>query len=775
MTLNHMKIVSKEPMLNQTPLLPGSDLDFEDPAKLWMLVLRNDRALDAVDDNEYYCRVLHYQISACLLEGRGSKVDEVSALRYLASAAMGGIKRAMHMLHKLEAYTALRLPQDIPRRLFLVLGHLNGCSEASDTLRISDPGTFKTAQILDTLIRWTELADDCSFLSIMFPPHSDVMISRYPDTRPEIRSRKGDPEMFEAIEHGNVQWLERLLTQGADPNTRNHCGMSLLHSLALIADEAAVQMVDSLIQAGAQTEYEYLEPFAYWRNRVCIGRGTPLIWSIVKDKPLLFECLLKVGSTLEVSDYKYPATAFVLLIRLRRHQMLETVTKFPNSINDVLSGPLSTTILNDALTHCVEYYTDGDSIGRLWSLGRDFDTSRGRTVCLLLSMGGDPLSGHRTFKRCPLAHAILEGDAVCVKAFVEHLRRERADVTMLMSRNGVLEKHNYWSALRGTLHAPCREAFRYILNEFQDTVDQLSKQGLSPLGHAASEGDAFAVEELLKHSATFRPTQQGSSPLVDALCNGSIEIAATLLKRLGKEKVLGPNAYSNGHNAFSLVLHTFMAGRRHISLSSFVFLHEVGGLSFITNEAKQETAFQVFFRKGRPSYHVHRLADLDLLRYFLRDNVFRSHVDDVSTKGLGAIHYATVHTYTEAVELLLEGGASVNLNTAATDVNTQERRSAVGWTALDFAINSYIHGAPKDIKMGGSTEIRAWKLRLESLIRLLVDHGGENSGSAPWAYSMHVKKILDPHGMRNIHIQYAGEFKLLALSFSNSLSSVMTY
>ena len=759
-----MRVVSKKPLLDSTPFITGSDSDFKDPSALWALILRNDGALDAVDNDEYYCRVLHYQIAGCLLTGQGSKVDEDTALEYLGSAALGGIKRAMYMLQQVESSVGKQLPSDIPRKLFLVLGHLNGCTEASDILGATDPETFVTAECLSWTIRWTDLAVDCpSFLRVVYTPGSDALSDEGSSLSKDIRSRKGDTELFDAVESGQVNRMKALLSQGFDPNALNQSGMSSLHCLALIADEDGAQMVEPLILAGAKSDLEKLESFAFWKNRAYNGRGTPLIWAIVKNKPLLFEKLLRVGSAAQASDYKYSATAFVLMVALRRFQMLEMIMKFPNDIRDVLEGPLSLVIFNDTLTYAIENYADGDSMGRRWSLGEDFNTGREAVVNFLLKMGADPLCKPRGSKRTPLAHAIFQGDGVCVKAFVDHLRSRGSDVDRLMSRDGVLGGNHFWSALRGSLNAGCRAAFLYILEEFPSTIDELSSHGLSPLSHAASEGNSFAVDRLLTYGATFKPSKQGSSPFVDALCNGSIEVAATILNHIGKEKLIGANPQSNGHTAFSLVLHTFTAGRRHIGLQSFKFLHEVGGLCFVTNEITNETAFQVFLKNGRPSYYLHRSAECDLLRYFLRNEIFLAHIDQLSGTGLGAIHYAAIHVYTEAAEILIECGANVNLETgpatsAKAKAKETERRSSRGrWTALDFAVNSYIHGAPADIKIGGATELREWKLRLDGLIRLLADRGGKNGSEAPASYSIHVQKILNPSKMKSIHLSYASE------------------
>ena len=767
-----MKVVSGGPLLKKTPLVAGIDSDYEAPYALWKLILRNDEMLTSANEDEYYRRVLHYQIASCLLEGIGSKVDEACALDYLASAALGGIKRAMYMFHQIEASSGFSFDSPIPRKLFLVLGHLNGCSEASDILRKTDPAAYSVAQILVNLIHWSDLMEDVPGLLVVLPPQSDAMQDDTTRLSKDVRAVEGDPELFGAIENGELVTVEMLREEGIDPNVLNHCGMSVLHTLTLIGDEVAATMAGPLVQAGADLSHEIVEPHAYWKNRVCNGRSTPLIWSIVKDRPLLVEQLLKLGAPCEESALVQLPTPFIVMVFLRRYQMIENLSRFPNSIAAAINGISRRLILNITIRLCIEEYDDGNSIGRRWSLGAHFDHAREATTRLLLRMGADPIYEDPYVKQTALAKAILHGDMVFVKASIEHLEEKGLDVASLMGRTGILSQGNTevinWSALRGSLHAPCRKAFMYILDRFPDLIDQVSSRGLSPLSHAADEGDAFAVDTLLKRGATLQLSQHGSTPFVDALCSGHTEVADILLRRIGREKLLGPNPRSEGRNAFGLLLHTYTSGRKHIRLESFRYLNSVGGLPFYTDESG-ETAFRVFFRKGRPSYHEHRARDLALLHYFLQDEIFRDRIDDLDDTGRTALHYAAIYVYLEAAEMLLDHGANPNLETIETSGSVVSNgKLTSGRTALDFLVNSNIHGAPKDIKFGGSSEIRGWKQRLEKFIKLLHENGGCNGSKAPGMYGLHVQKIVDPSRMRHIHIQYAGEFtlKLALLSWT---------
>ena len=754
-----MRVVSGEPLLHKTSFFPGSEHEYEDPYLLWLLICHNDTALDSVPDGEHYQRVLHYQIAACLFQGHGAKVDEGVALEYLASAALGGIKRAMYMLQQVEASCGIRLPHDFPRMLFLILGHLNGSSEASDILRDTKPKVYNTAQLLLNLIRWEGLGQEVPYLRLVLLPDCEAMRDEENSLSLDIRCAKGDPDYFLAIENEQVAVVETLASQGTDPTVLNHSGLSVLHTLSLISDEVSAKLADTLVAAGAKISCESMEPFAFWKNRVCNGRSTPLIWAIVKGKTRLAHTLLRLDKVFEESSTPYYLTAFTLMVQLRRHTMLEGTLEFDNNITKALAGDMRDRVLFDSLYFCTEDYNDGNSIGRRWSLGAQFEEGRKATASLLLKLGANLLWERGNNSAWPLRNAILKGDAVCVKLYVEDLEAKGQDLLTLMGRSGLFCKGNttnvFWSALRASLNAPCRKAFLYILDMFPDTIDELSVSGLSPLGHAASEGDAFSVDRLLTRGAKFHPSRQGSSPFVDALCNGDIDVANTIARYLDRVVLLAPNAESKSYNAFGLVLHTYTSGRKHIPLRSFQCLYQLGGLDFMVNTANQETAFRVLLLKGRPTYHEHRAADLRLLRYFLHENIFREHINYLDNTGRSPIHYAAHYVHPEAMELLLDSGADVNLEMVAPSISGQSESKLTGWTALDLTVSAHIHGTPKAIKTGGATEIRSYQKRLKRLVILLVDREGKNGSGAPEMYPMHVQKIVDPSGMKNFHIQYA--------------------
>lgn len=81
------------------------------------------------------------------------------------------------------------------------------------------------------------------FLCVILPHQSSVWLDKATNLSKDVRSRQGESDIFNEVENGDVEWVESLLTQGLSPETSSHCGMSPLHSLALIKDENSATFV----------------------------------------------------------------------------------------------------------------------------------------------------------------------------------------------------------------------------------------------------------------------------------------------------------------------------------------------------------------------------------------------------------------------------------------------------------------------------------------------------------------------------------------------------
>ena len=763
--------VAGPPNSAKSVLQVGVNADYADPVRLKQLLKTNLDALasaNLADSNDYYARCLHFQIATSLFRGIGSRINEDLALQYLASAALGGLKRSISMYCLVEnsCTQAQDLAFEVPRSLFLTLGHLNGSFEARDYLRASDLQFFHVAEEAEKLFE-AELRHFFTQNDVSEMESSPKIWESYMDLLDKMALTAGDSEIFAAIAAEDLETLQSVCSRSPGIKTMSHSELTPLHALTLINDHVAAKMAPLLIALGADSESNASEPPGSWKNRTCLGLGYPLSWAIIKNRPLLVEVLVGASFSKErTAEEEKMVEIFLLMAHFQRHTMIETLAQHEEIYEKAKQTIPNHGLLTQALSLSIEG-SNHDTIGRRWSLGSQFQKDRESTVQLLLDLGADPLCTQTQPYHTPLRKTILRGDLVSLRLLLKHLCPERQDALKLLGRTGVLQDGRqtpiYWSALFGSLEAPCRDVFRYLLSEYPELVEQQSVSGRTPLHSAACHGDLLAVRELLAHGAKVLAfTSQGATPFVDALCHNQGSIARTLAQHADAQMLLGHTSV-NGFSAFGIVLHTYESGRRHVQLKSFQLLHQLGGLLFMTGTMgtrQDETAFRALLRKGRPTYQLHVDSDLRLLRFFLRDDTFRHKIDFFDWTGRTALHYAAGSVYLEAVRILLEQGAAINSESKPIEAFANVSATEGGWSAFDFALRGKLDGAPDRIKAGGSSEIRAWQDRLARLLHLLIDRGGQPGSRAPLEHHEHLWKLRDPRKLRTVFLTNDGMLPL---------------
>ena len=501
--------VAGPPNLAKSELHVGINADYADPVRLKQLLKTNLDTLASVslaDSNDYYARCLHFQIATSLFHGIGSRITEDLALQYLASAALGGLKRSISMYCLVEnsCPQAQDLALKVPRDLFLTLGHLEGSFESTDYLRASDLQLFHVAKEAERLfeaeIRHLFTQDDVSVMA-----SSPKIWESFIDSLDKIALTAGDSELFAAIAAEDLEALQSVCGRNPAVEVLTHSGLTPLHALTLIDDNVAAKMASPLISLGADSESNASEPRGDWKNRTSLGQGYPLSWAVIKNRPLLVEVLVGIPfSKKGRSDEEKMAEMFLLMARFQRHTMIRTLIQHQEIFENAKQRMPDRGLLMRALSLSIEG-SDHDTIGRRWSLGSQFQKDRESTVQLLLDLDADPLYTQTQSYHMPLRQTILRGDLVSLRLFIKHLCPERKAALKFLGRTGVLQDGRqtpiYWSALFGSLEAPCRDVFRYLLSEFPELIEQRSVSGRTPLHSAACHGDLIATRELLAHDA----------------------------------------------------------------------------------------------------------------------------------------------------------------------------------------------------------------------------------------------------------------------------------
>ena len=748
-----MRKVAGPPLLDRSPILEVPQEGLIDPETLAMVVdqsLNISNYLHTIDD--YYNRHLHFQLATCYFRGFGTKINEQEGLRYLASAALGGVRRARNMYCSVEASCKKGLNVPLPRQLFLILADVDGCSEASVTLHAIYPDIFKALKaISDPRIRlWRILyVADIETDSVQ----SDQS-SIYGEDPEATESGAKDKSLYRAILEENVDDVVALSGTNRVLDALRGCENRALHALTLVNDDCAAHMANCLLAAGATTDLEALETYSPRRNRVALGRMTPIVWAVLKNCPRYFAILLSKSADANFQPYNFTIAAFIMTIQLSRPTMLEAFRPYWLILLTALKsfGPFD--LLNSALCFAVEDF-GSESMGRRWSAGRDYSEERGHIVRLLLEMGADP-RGSGPWQESPILRAVQTGDAVSLAVFVAWLRDKGKNVAHLLSSAGFNDGRGY-SALLVSLDAKSADAFFYLLEEFPDLISDISKLGTTPLHSAAQNGDLCAVETLLRKGANpYQCNNNGYSALHIALCGDAFDIARALTEGGEPQSFLGPQE-PHGLSMFYCVLNTYLNGH-DCSLGAFELLNEMGGLRDHVDSKNADTAFGIILRRGRPVRQDHLEADMQLLYYLLQQEYFLERINQHDWTGRTPLHYAACYRYVEAAELFLAKGATINIEMQSVEPSQSEllefpANHRLGWTAFDLALDIQLEGADERILTGGATEIKQWQLQTSRMLDLLIAKGGECGSGTGLSHGLHHLKLQKPDVGRHISVR----------------------
>ncbi len=759
LTLDYMRKVAGPALLDRSPILGIPQDNLGDPETLAMVVnqaLDISERLHTIDD--YYNRSLHFQLATCYFRGLGTKINEHDGLKYLASAALGGVRRARNMYCSVEASCKEALDVPLPRQLFLVLADVDGCSEASLILQANFPDTFRALKAISDpffrLLRILYVADieTDSIESDQNPFHED----------PEAtESRDNNKSLYKAILEENADDVVALCGTDRRHDALNSSDNRTLHSLTLVDDNFAAHMAGHLLAAGATTDVEAIEIYDHGKSRVAHGRMTPLVWAVLKNCPRYFAILLAKSADADFKPYRFTIAAFALTVQLCRPTMLEAFQPYSTMLLNALKscGPID--LLNATLCFAVEDF-GRESIGHRWSSGRDYREKRADVIRLLLRMGADP-KGDGHWQESSLLRAVTTGDAVSLAVFVEWMKGNGENVAYLLSSASFNDRRGY-SALLVSLDAKSADAFFYLLDEFPDLIHNVSNLGTTPLHAAARNGDLCAVKALLRKDANpYKCDNKGYSALTDAVCRDELDIARTLGEAGEPDLFVAPQG-PHGCTAFCRLLKTYMNGHK-CSLGAFELLNEKGGLQDHANCKTVDTALREILRRGRPVRQDHLEADLQLLNYLLQQQHFLDKLNQYDWTGRTPLQNAAGYAYVEAAELFLAKGAIINMETQideSTDSKSSSRlaKSRSGWTAFDFALSIQLEGADQGALTGGATEIKNRQLQVSRLLDLLVTRGAECGSGAGLEYALHHSKLEKPDKARNVSVRNVSEYPL---------------
>ena len=729
--------VAGPPKLTESILAQGEEEDFLDEMRLQLLLDRNQVLLASKSAVDSYTRMIHYQIGLCYLMGQGARVDERQGLNYLASAALGGVNRSMNMLTSVHASAKENLSLQMPFKLFLCIAFMGDCTISADILRAQYPQTFDLLLTIRRNRHMQLYRTVCHNESeLILPPK--VEMNRF--------------LVFDIIEREDSERLAQVLSQNPTSSLCTFNKLTLLHAVSLCSDEAAAEMAQILLLHGASLDKEAVEAQRSWKNRCNFGWGTPLVWSIVKARPKLFGVILDWCAEHQIEPPAGSASLFGVIVNQRQDEMLRKLLAYRSVFVEEGKDFCSVKYQQAALHWLVET-NDVNTVMRRWSLGSRFRNARRAIAEILVSMGVDLVNGGG-IRANIIRTSILKGDGVCLEVYLRGLQDQAVDLDELLGPNGILRQGQSelinMTALYGSIHAPCNEAFDMLLSRFPRFINEPTSRRNVPLKCAIATSNMSAVHKLLECGAEIGGFNHlGSTVLDAALSYNHVDIARLLQQRCDFATITRRNPV-NGLTPFGMVLEAHMSGRNHIGIESFEFLHQIGGIELFPGRIDDDTVWRRILTRGRPILEDHVTAAMHLLQFFLRSDVLGCHVNTTDWTGQAALHYVARSGYVEALELFMDHGARVNQENVAADVLSPPTKG--GWTATDFALWAIDHGTPKLAMAGGALEIRSWRFRMLRTLNLLVKRGGTVGSRAPSSHHLKLWKLRDPDQFHNLYI-----------------------
>lgn len=512
---------------------------------------------------------------------------------------------------------------------------------------------------------------------------------------------QNETPIFYAVRGRQLEIAKYLYKHGAETNHINTDGCTILHLLSSMDDEEAAGIAPLMISRGARLDCAAQEqPRANAKILFpTIALGLPLFWAAIKCRPLLFATLLNAhtspGQQLSVGDYY---ALILVLSACHHHDMLVLAVKSEPIIVGGSHRLIETqtfrqacswfgeSVLEDIRNNLLQILEfpklgpHGCSYALLMSLDRSlaiefvrrrchkkaFREAKIATVKFLLALGADPTSYLES--RRPHHNALytsIEGqDTEAFQILINHIKTD--------SLNAVMSNTNLfigYTALQQAIGFEARGIFFLLLKICPSLINVPDNVGCTPLHRATLHACPSYTQELLRHGACpYIMADNDLCPFVMSLINGrdteAAEANADLIYKhaANKEEILG---LRTGRNVFGRLL--YKGGLRVDRIRNFMAKYNPG---YYTNVDANESAFSLLLG----SHHLpsDRAADsrrtsvlgLLLERFPDKINVADSIVENTY---FSPLHMAAIFGILSAVELLVEKGAYLDIETKSTD------------------------------------------------------------------------------------------------------------
>lgn len=760
-------------------------------------------------------------IALSYLLGLGTVVNESIAVEWLALAAQSHEGHAQYWFCPLEESTGSRVQTTVPRRLWNTYAVLAGYRSSLSCLEATDPGLATIAGCMVQMMAWgrpepqivriepylerimspiyadqavVDLEVEARFGSEMVGEralHVASAVGRLDLVRYLVIEAKADinvtnfrneTPIFYATRANNPEIATFLLDHGAQVDHISTEGLSIAHCLSMMDDHHGADLLPRYLDHGAGLDKAALDTVTERSDRMSLGAGIPLMWAVFKNRPILFEEMLKShsGPQLQISPADY-CNLLHFLCCLNHDKMLQLAVQHYSSSVDQSLGIADTpntlqlrTRFHMTGTNAVkmdlvleepfrgmtpENYTrllpkamDADKrllLDRRYLHRANFKQAKERTYSFLLKHGANPIqrTQHDDPQSTALSQAVYTGDTEAFRLFITHLKEGGAELLPILSN---AESFGGYNALQRAIYSDSRHIFLILVDEYPALLELKGLEGRGALQSAVTQEWPGYCEELLRRGASvYDRAHDRSTPFTWALMrNSTLNGAKTVMEMMAvgadMDRLLGPDEKS-GFTAFAKLMHALTVYKMDFGLDRLEYLvQRYGKPSFIANSQTGDSLITHLLMPKPPLSDTGTISmQAAILRYIIQ--LFPERVNAVEDWMNGTpLHLACVLGNIACVEVLLESGAGV-------DIETQGPHQP-GITALGLAVNRMRKPPPRTTRELGAKETATFRKNIKLIIAALVQKGAKTAGKgADLALLLRVDNALGK-GRTNIHV-----------------------
>ncbi|KAF4454449.1 serine threonine protein kinase [Fusarium austroafricanum] len=754
--------------------------------------------------------------------GLGTTVRDEVATEWLALAAQSQEGNAQYWFCPLEESSGSRVQASVPRKLWAAYAVLAGYRSAFSSLQTLDPRLADVAGSMAQKMAWGRSEPQIVRIEPYLERIMAPIIGNHAVVDLEVQARFGcesvgeralhvasavgdldlvrflvlearadvnvtnsrnETPIFYATRANNPLIAAFLFDQGAQVDRINTEGLTIAHCLSMMDDEQAAELLPRYIERGASLLETAMDNVGDRSDRFSMGAGLPLMWAVFKNRPVLFEAIVKAHTQpqLQISPADYCAL-LVILCTLNHDVMLNiAASSYPTFVNNSLGIPdtRNTSQLVSRFHMIGSEEVDMDLLleepfrglkpsqytrlllkamdanqrlllDRRYLHRANFSRAKERTCLFLLQQGADPTQRceEDTPESTPLSYAVYTGDTVAFELFIEHLTALGVEILPILSN---LEIFGEYNALQRAIYSDSRGIFLFLVDQYPELLDLKGEAGRGPLQSAATQEWPGYCEELLARGASvYDRSDDRSTPFTWALMrNPSLEGAKKIMEMMAVgadiDRLLGPDQ-ETGFTAFCKVMHGITVYRMDYGLDRLEYLaQKYGRPAFIANSHTGASLMNSLLM-GKPSLSDAGAIAVQAatLRYLVELFPEQLNFIDTSMRGT-ALHIASVLGNLACVEILLDSGADI-------DVETQSDTEEYGITALGLVVQRMHDPPPRAIREAGSRETATFKKNIQLIIAALKRKGAEKAGrAASMALMLRVHNALDK-GDSGIHV-----------------------